>query len=351
MTAPRTLLVAVVGTSPAVLTEAVWALAREKPATLPDRVLALTTTTGARAIREQLLGSPAPWSQLRGALLGRSVSTDPRLTLDIQVLTAPDSVAGTTRELDDIRTPADNAAAAEQILAAVRTGTTDPECRVLGLLAGGRKTMGALLHAALSLAGRPGDRLLHVLVNEPFDHPRLTPPFLFPGQPGVKTHRLPGEKTIAASRARVELADVPLVALGELVLRHTGRSPATFASLARAASAAVDDAARVSLAWRMDGESGILIVDTQEVRLPRGRCSILARHLFAEALAGRHAPAQTKNLASTGGPFAAPEDVNKAVSELREALRRAGQPGLAARLCPPRQPPSFLRPGILVTSV
>jgi len=32
--------------------------------------------------------------------------------------------------------------------------------------------MGALLYAALSLLGRPQDRLTHVLVNEPFDNRR-----------------------------------------------------------------------------------------------------------------------------------------------------------------------------------
>ena len=50
-----TILLAVSGMSPAILTETVWALAREKPRIVPDEVIVLTTTAGARDIETQLL--------------------------------------------------------------------------------------------------------------------------------------------------------------------------------------------------------------------------------------------------------------------------------------------------------
>ena len=50
---PTTLL-AVTGLSPAIVTETVWALAKENPPTLPTRVIFLTTAVGAAKIQEQL---------------------------------------------------------------------------------------------------------------------------------------------------------------------------------------------------------------------------------------------------------------------------------------------------------
>ncbi len=47
-------LFAVVGMSPAVLTETVWALAYEKKPVIPDRVVVLTTTFARKKLREQL---------------------------------------------------------------------------------------------------------------------------------------------------------------------------------------------------------------------------------------------------------------------------------------------------------
>jgi len=39
--------------SPAVLTETVWALAQEKPAVIPDRVIVLTTAAGASSAAQR----------------------------------------------------------------------------------------------------------------------------------------------------------------------------------------------------------------------------------------------------------------------------------------------------------
>ena len=66
--------------------------------------------------------------------------------------------------MNDIRTPADNRAAADFITAQVRAITADPACALHASIAGGRKTMGFYLGYALSLFGRaqgwPGRRVL-----------------------------------------------------------------------------------------------------------------------------------------------------------------------------------------------
>jgi CRISPR-associated protein (TIGR02584 family) len=67
--------------------------------------------------------------------------------------------------LEDIVTEADNVAVADFITEKVRAVTADPEASLHVSIAGGRKTMGFYLGYALSLFGRPQDRLSHVLVS------------------------------------------------------------------------------------------------------------------------------------------------------------------------------------------
>jgi len=178
--------------SPAVLTETVWALAHEKPPVIPDRVIVVTTAAGRDCLERDLFtpnpsfGGRTVWQALRRAILPRAPnpkseigdqrseirsqkSSIPPLTLEpIRVIVAPDPATGRTRELADLRTPADNEAAADFLLEQVRAIVENPDTRLIASLAGGRKTMGALLYACLTLVGRETDRLTHVLVNEPF---------------------------------------------------------------------------------------------------------------------------------------------------------------------------------------
>ena len=50
--AKRTILVAGMGTSPAVLTETVWALAHQAQPVVPDEVVVITTKSGKEALRK-----------------------------------------------------------------------------------------------------------------------------------------------------------------------------------------------------------------------------------------------------------------------------------------------------------
>lgn len=370
--ANRTALVAVLGASPAVLTETVWALAREQPPVIPDIVVTVTTTTGASTLDRQLRTprqdwrNRTVWQALRSTVLGKGCARDPRLTLEAPVvIAAAEPATGTTRHLDDIRTAADNAAAAETILTAVRRFTTDPDCRVVGLLAGGRKTMGALLHAALSLAGRPGDRLLHVLVNEPFDHPQLTPPFWFPGQPGAKEHAAAEGAPVPQVAARIDLAEVPLVALGELISAQTGRTPATFASLTRAADAALAgaQAATVPLQVAFKSSPPTLRINSWRTLIPPGRASALCAWLCQSARGDdllRDRVALAEHLRTRGVTFPKPDgqpghftddDLSNALSVIRQSLQTTGVPAaIIARLLPLRAAIGFNREGVTVVS-
>ena len=213
-------LLAVVGITPAILTETVWALAQGKrriPPVIPDDVVAITTRRGAQTITEQLLtayedfGGLTVWQALRRALLGSGAHADSRLTLHVRQIGSPNPATGQTEFLEDIRTEEQNLAAADFILQQVREQTVADDRRLIASLAGGRKTMSALLHAAFTHLARPQDRLTHVLVDEPFDG-GLQPLFFYPTQPVQKLVSR-DKKTFLAREARIELAEVPFAPL------------------------------------------------------------------------------------------------------------------------------------------
>ena len=183
---PQIVLLAVTGMTPAVLTETIWALAHENPPVIPDRVVAVTTSRGKR-LMEQELFTPASgggldlWQSLREEILGNQNPHDHRLILDtIREITAPNPHTGRNQALEDFRTSDENAAMANFVLDQVRSLVETPNIQLITSIAGGRKTLGALLYACMSLLGRESDRLTHVLVNEPFDSFGLSPRFFFP---------------------------------------------------------------------------------------------------------------------------------------------------------------------------
>ena len=203
----------VLGMSPSVLTETVWALAGEDPPRLPHRVVVLTTSAGRAVLESQLFADDkrgaCGWERLRQALAVRGCETGNSLKFGlaadhVRLFPSPSGAD----DLSDIATSADNLAAADFILRELRAFTENPATTVLASIAGGRKTMSALLMSCMSLLGRAQDRVLHVLVNPPYDTP-LDPPFLFPER-GVRLRARDG-RSIRSCDARVELIDVPFV--------------------------------------------------------------------------------------------------------------------------------------------
>lgn len=239
----ETVLLAVTGMSPAVLTETVWALAQEVPSVIPNRLIVLTTRTGKEQIERELF-SPQPafgekcvWDSLRECLemcghdLRCKLRFDSTSSEDLRVLARWDEGTHRKPPLDDIRTSEENEAAANAILEVVRSIVENPDTHLVASIAGGRKTLGALLYACMTLIGRETDRLTHVLVHEPFDDPRLTPRFYFPGQPATTLKTPDGKMTVHAAEARINLADIPFVPLRNLFARELSRMPGSFSAL------------------------------------------------------------------------------------------------------------------------
>ena len=261
-----TTLIAVTGLSPAIVTETVWALAHEKKRVLPERVIFITTLTGAEKIQQQLF-TPLPafagktaWSALRAALKAKDhelIAESPR------IIGQANRETGTFDGLADIATPEQNTLAASFILEQVRQVVTNPDTRLIASIAGGRKTMGALLHAAVTLLGRETDRLTHVLVDAPYE---TMPGFYFPGQPGPALKDREGKEHPPA-QAQVHLADVPFVPLRNR-FEDIRDFPGSFDGLIRKFSRELkEDAARPRL-LEISYRKKTLWVDEKPVKLP-----------------------------------------------------------------------------------
>jgi hypothetical protein len=167
------------------------------------------------------------------------------------------------RPLDDIRSALDSRAAGECIRTVVHTLARDPATELHCSLAGGRKTMSALLATALQLYGRPQDRLYHVLVIEPFEH---VPDFLYPPRRRV-SYRVDG-RSVSTRQARVVLVEIPFVALGT-VARRLGYEQLDLEALAAELEAEVTGRLRPD-ALLVDLEARWVLIGDRPVHLPRG---------------------------------------------------------------------------------
>ena len=200
----KTVLISGVGLSPAVLTNTVWALAHEEEPVIPDEVVAITTVTGSACIKKVLLQSEAWWHMHH---LLETEGFDVENKLSFGALDTIKVIGDGKTDYDDIATLEQNDVAADFILKVIRQYTEDPGTRVIVSIAGGRKSMSALLMSCMSLLGRERDRVCHVLVNEPYEQ-RLNPPFLFP-EKGI-VHEFQGKK-YPSLKALPQLSDISFV--------------------------------------------------------------------------------------------------------------------------------------------
>ncbi|MDW8469626.1 MAG: CRISPR-associated ring nuclease Csm6 [Burkholderiales bacterium] len=198
------------GLSPQVVTETLYALAVRPPegraAFVPTEIHLVTTATGAEHARLNLLSERPGWfHQLRRDYDLPEIAFGPE---HLHVLTAASGAA-----LEDIRAPEDNERAADFITDKVRELAADPAAALHVSIAGGRKTMGFYLGYALSLYGRPQDRLSHVLVSPPYEsHPQ----FYYPTPYEYVFHTLDTQhRPLDARKAEVTLASIPFVRLRE----------------------------------------------------------------------------------------------------------------------------------------
>ena len=194
----RKILVAVTGMSPQIVTETVYALHAQQN-WQPDEIHVLTTQIGYDNITKALLGENGFFGRLCQEYELSAIQFDEQ---NIHVICDAEG-----KKLADIRTPEENNLAADMIVNFIRKLCADENTELHVSIAGGRKSMGFYIGYALSLFGRPQDKLSHVLVEEAFEQNRE---FFYP--PKTKTTLNTDRYGMKdAAQAQVMLAEIPFV--------------------------------------------------------------------------------------------------------------------------------------------
>lgn len=225
---PKRLLVLVAGLTPQIVTESLYALARQAEPFVPTHIHLITTQPGAERASMLLLKSPTAYFHELCAELDLPVIDFS--TRNIHVLRDTDG-----SPLQDIRTPEDNACVADQIMQLMRSWCTEDKTALHVSLAGGRKTMAYYLGTALSLFGRPQDRLSHVLVDEAFESHR---DFFYPTRHSKLIYDKDNQP-LDTSEARVSLAQIPFVRLSSEKPELLRQGSRTFSEMVDAAQQAL----------------------------------------------------------------------------------------------------------------
>ena len=163
-------LIAVLGISPAILTETIYHLARRREPWKPASIHVITTTTGADFIDALLLGQERHY---RGRAIEPAAARWEAFCEEVlgEALPLPEPLIPEQRgqALADVSHPDDDEALAnlcyETVERLTRETPTEQKFPLFGSIAGGRKTMSAHLMTAFSTYARPQDRLFHVLLH------------------------------------------------------------------------------------------------------------------------------------------------------------------------------------------
>jgi CRISPR-associated protein Csx14 len=202
----RNILLAVVGLSPQVVTETLFALHQQGRAV--HSIHLVTTREGMEKIFATLLsGENGPYRRYLA-----EYGIDPA-SIEFNETTVHVVRDSDGREIPDITDSTDNERLLELCLRLVFQFTIEPENALFLSVAGGRKTMSSCLALAAQLYGRRQDRMVHVLVSPEFESCRDF--FYPPKEPRlIELKGADGHPFYKDTRyARVTLVPFPFVSL------------------------------------------------------------------------------------------------------------------------------------------
>jgi CRISPR-associated protein (TIGR02584 family) len=202
----KTILLAVVGLTPQVITETLFALHQEERRV--DAIHVITTRDGKEVINATLLSSGD--GQYYRYL--REYGIDPGA-----IAFGPDHVHTVTDdngiEVNDIDGEEENEWLLKKCLELSFQFTKEPDTAVFFSIAGGRKTMSACLMVAAQFYGRPQDRVYHCLVSPEFESNRA---FYYPPRASVtiELRDKEGQPYFKETKyAQVNLVPLPFVSI------------------------------------------------------------------------------------------------------------------------------------------
>ena len=262
----KTILLAVTGLTPQVITETLYAIYQQGQP-MPAEIHILTTSEGYQ--RAKLLLITEAWLD---RFYNDYQLAKPQFTE--QHIQCFDTDSG------DIKSPADNQIMADTITETIRKLTADHHINLHVSIAGGRKTMSYYAGHALSLYGRPQDRLSHVLISAEYEaHPLFYYPTPYSQ---IIYSNDASRKALDTQNAEVTLIDIAFVRLRHGLDQALLEGKSSF-------SAAVNKAQQIlgPAFLSMDSKNLKLIIQEQTIKLSP------ADFAFYQWLLNRQSKAQT----------------------------------------------------------
>jgi CRISPR-associated protein (TIGR02584 family) len=208
MSENKNILITVLGSSPQVITETLFAL---KDKDFPQQIIIFTTEHGANQIERLSL------HQKIEALCNDYNLAIPTLNHD-DIHTVKDLNGN---KISDIRDSEDQEAMADQITQTVRDLVADEHCVIHASIAGGRKSMSFYMGYIFSIFARPQDTLSHVLVTPEFESNNFWYPTPTSSPFVARTNPTTGEKVMLdAHNGHVELAEIPFLRINASLVRQ-----------------------------------------------------------------------------------------------------------------------------------
>lgn len=259
----------VVGMTPQIVTETIYALSRLNPPVIADEISIITTSTGKDVIQKSILKN--------------GVLDELARDCDIPAIPLNDNsfviVSGNNHNmLADIRDEEDNEKMGDLITSFVREKAQEPSVRLHCSLAGGRKTMSFYLGAALQLFGRPWDKLYHVLVTPEFES---NPDFYYKPKTArmIECRMSDGStKKLSTEMAEIRLAELPFIRLRDK-LSFTGKS---FRELVAESQKEIDTA-KIQQEVHVDLKEGTLFIGKTLIELTPVQLVVYAAFLKQKA--------------------------------------------------------------------
>lgn len=201
----KSILLSVVGLSPQVVTETLYALKNSE--SFPDEIHIVGTGEGIRRAKLELL------TEGRGQIEKLCAEYDlPMPSLPAENFHCVVDEQGSA--LQDMLTEQDHEQTSDLLFDVIRDLVIDDNSALHISMAGGRKTMGFYAGYILSLVGRQQDRLSHVIVDADFEG---HPDFFFPPKTQTVIHHRQTNKPVDAATANVTLAYIPIVRMSALL--------------------------------------------------------------------------------------------------------------------------------------
>ena len=329
----RIILVSAMGTSPAVLTNTVWGLAHQKPSIVPDEIVVFITKRGEELLSQKLFDEGV-WNAMRSNLKREKIEVEGKLVFGATSIRAIPDAEG--NEIEDLRTGEDNLRAADFMLSQLRQYTEDSGTQLHVSIAGGRKTMSALLFSCMTLLGRECDKVYHVLLPQDLEQ-GATPEFFYP-EPGKTFVSKGTAKKLKAKEISTELFEVPFVRMRGWYQEKFNAIPPSY----RALVARVQEVAPPAVVYpeiEIDAWNGWATLNGQQVPMSRPCFAMLLllasgvetkehhRRLLEAHRASNTAACDWLASFQEGSLFTNEsdiEDIYKTMSNLRSKLKMSG---------------------------